>query len=235
MSQKLPWGRLGAEFVVIVLGVLVALTADAWRDTRAERAEELEYLDALEQDFTENQGLLATHIEDAERIRDANLSLLDTDYTRASREEVRLLLVDALLIVQFRPVMATYQDMVNSGDIRLLSSDSLRVALARFESRAAIQNEVSGWAWDHWIAYEEPLMIEARALTGLYPEYGGIELPDVEYGVDLGRLSQPDFSEVLSSRVWIQQDLVTGGGLLTEGAELILRLVAESRGERPTS
>ena len=163
------------------------------------------------------------------------MTLLGTDFLQASREDVRRLLGDALMIAQFQPVMATYQDMVNSGDIRLLSSDSLRVALARFDSRLAVQKEVSRWSWDHWITHEEPLMIEARALTGLYEEYEGVEVPEVEYEVDLRRLSEPDVSEVLSSRVWIQQDLVASGGILKAEAELILRLISESRSERPAS
>ncbi len=212
-----------------MIGAALALWADSATDARREVAEEIQYLEALEQDFFENQRELTAHVETAARIRDANLGLLDTDYASASRESVRLLLEDAFRIEHFRPVLATYHDMVNSGDIRLLRSDSLRVALARFESQVAVQGNVSQWAWDHWIGFEEPLMIEARALTGLYPEYEGIAVPPVEYRVDLRRLAASDFADVVTSRVWIQQDLVQGGQRLLDEAATILRLIAESR------
>lgn len=78
-------------------------------------------------------------------------------------------------------------------------------------------------------------MIEARAFTGLYDEYVGVQLPGVEYAPDLSRLAGPDLSEVLSTRVWIQQDLVAGGAALREEAVLILRLIAESRAGRQRS
>lgn len=138
-------GRLAAEFLLIVVGVLVALGADAMWDRRGERAEALEYLDALEQDFAENRILLDAHVADAERIRDASIALLVTDFSAATTDSVRRHLGAALQITVFQPVLATYQDMVNSGDIRLLTNDSLRVALARFDSRVAFQKEISRW------------------------------------------------------------------------------------------
>ena len=132
--------------------------------------------------------------------------------------------------------MATYQDMVNSGDIILLRSDSLRVALARFEGQVEIQAEISRWAWDHWIRFEEPLLIEAHALAGLYttytllqnPAFESLQMPDTEFAVDLARLSRPDFANIVTARVWIQQDLVRGGEQLRVQAEGILGLIEHS-------
>ena len=48
---RIPWTRLGAEFVVIVVGVLVALAADAAWDSHDDRQAERGYLAALLVEF----------------------------------------------------------------------------------------------------------------------------------------------------------------------------------------
>ena len=40
-SKSIPWSRLGAEFVVIFVGVTLLLLADDWRQDRESRAAEL--------------------------------------------------------------------------------------------------------------------------------------------------------------------------------------------------
>ena len=50
-KPSLPWGRLAAEFVVIVIGVLVALGVDQWIDALDDRAREREYTVRLRGDL----------------------------------------------------------------------------------------------------------------------------------------------------------------------------------------
>ena len=63
--------RAAAEFVVIVVGVLVALAVDGWREDRAERVLEKEYLERLISDVRGGQGrlveLVQEHLQAAER------------------------------------------------------------------------------------------------------------------------------------------------------------------------
>ena len=47
VRRSRPWARWAGEFVVIVIGVLVALALDQWASTRADRVSEGEYLAAL--------------------------------------------------------------------------------------------------------------------------------------------------------------------------------------------
>ena len=54
--------RLVSEFVVIVVGVLVALSVDSWRQNRIDRALEREYLEQIIADSRENLRLIAEAI-----------------------------------------------------------------------------------------------------------------------------------------------------------------------------
>ena len=50
-SRSLPWGRLAAEFVVIIVGVLTALWVDELRQARADHSVELAYIEGLTTDL----------------------------------------------------------------------------------------------------------------------------------------------------------------------------------------
>lgn len=60
VSEPRYWQRLLGEFVVIVVGVLVALAVDEWRSTRSDRALEQQYLERLEGDLTRTRSALDT-------------------------------------------------------------------------------------------------------------------------------------------------------------------------------
>ena len=51
MAMRLDWRRLFGEFVVIVVGVLVALWVDQLREARVNAGLEIEYLESLVTDL----------------------------------------------------------------------------------------------------------------------------------------------------------------------------------------
>ena len=53
-SRRGPWIRAASEFVVIVVGVLMALTFDQWNADRQDRATELGYLTGLASDLRDD-------------------------------------------------------------------------------------------------------------------------------------------------------------------------------------
>jgi hypothetical protein len=75
--KRLPWltsswaQRAAAEFIVIVVGVLVALAVDGWREDQAERVLEREYLERLLADVRTGRdrliGFGREHLHAAER------------------------------------------------------------------------------------------------------------------------------------------------------------------------
>jgi hypothetical protein len=54
MPHQIPWTRVVAEGVVIVLSILLAFGIDAWWDERQERRQEAEYLSAIMDEMTRN-------------------------------------------------------------------------------------------------------------------------------------------------------------------------------------
>ena len=118
-----------AEFVVIVLGVLVALGVDEFRGERADRALELEYghrliadLEADSSYFAWYRGVLAD--------KGAVLTSLLTDpeaFANVANAEVKMDLVVYSTFIGLPQVsVATFEELQTTGRVGLLQSASLR-------------------------------------------------------------------------------------------------------------
>lgn len=127
--------RLAGEFVIIVLGVLVALAVDEWREVRAERARETAYYRAIvldldreldEYDFA--LGFVGTSIEAA---RDVMALVEGRDRPEGAgslAESVRR----ASWVNYPAWSMATLDELLGSGSIRLLRDPALKRELLAY-------------------------------------------------------------------------------------------------------
>jgi hypothetical protein len=77
--SRIPWPRLVAEFLVIVVGVLVALGVDQWVQDRQDRALEAEYLERLLADVRYDLDELAFILERSATSVGHAMLVLDAD------------------------------------------------------------------------------------------------------------------------------------------------------------
>ena len=121
--------RLGAELAVVALGVFLGLAADSWRNSQADRVREAAYVRALRSDVASAMAKL----DEASR--------LDSIYAEQSQATLGLLRSDTVpannawiqgLGFQYAPLSlpsGTVQALIQTGDLGLLRSDSLRSAV----------------------------------------------------------------------------------------------------------
>ncbi len=62
-ARRIPWLRLAAEALLIVVSILLAFGIDAWWDARQDRVAELRVLRNLRDEFVQTRDLLRTSIE----------------------------------------------------------------------------------------------------------------------------------------------------------------------------
>lgn len=134
------WLRMAAEFLVIVVGVLVALAVDSWASSRKERQLEDEYLLRLLDDVRYDLN----EIEFVTAISAAGLAYADSLLRYPGRWPEPDRLVGAVLIASNARVpdlsRNTLRELVNSGRIALLRSAEVRQALAQYD-RTVIEQE----------------------------------------------------------------------------------------------
>ncbi len=127
----LSFKRAIAELLIVVVGVLIALSADSWLQTRRDRAEETDHLIALRADVVASVRLL----EDENLVQDSQFAslmhLLRGDASRASKDSVAAWVNQGLYnIGTYTPRLSALQDLEMSGELQLIQSPELRRELA---------------------------------------------------------------------------------------------------------
>jgi len=132
-----PGGRTVGEFVLVVLGVLVALMVDSWIEQRDDDNLRQEYLASLTDDLKADQQNLEYRISFFTSV--SSFGLKTRDELR-SDEPVNQ---DALLAAYYASenwnyalVKNTYEDLQSTGNIRLFGDLDLRLSLAAYHTKA---------------------------------------------------------------------------------------------------
>jgi len=171
ITQLLDWKYVVAETVVVAIGVAIALTADAWWDDRSDRAAESLYLRGLQEEF----GTTAFDLE--EEINSSVESIVAIDELMEfmisepveAPSEVLQKMEAGFKTSILRPVTATYDDLVTSGNIGILRSDALRIALAKWHAQLENHRRLE----DHVLAplylLTDEFMLQNVAVTEMFP------------------------------------------------------------------
>ncbi len=126
-------GRLLLEFSVLVVGFFVSLQVNDWQNDREDRALEYEYLLRLDNDFEKSRVALADNIDKIESSLvglEQGLSTLAQD-TRddADYQQLFLALQSASIMGSFEVFFGTYEELKDTGNMRLMQSTPLRESL----------------------------------------------------------------------------------------------------------
>ena len=201
-KRSIPWPRLAAEFIVIVVGVMVALFVDQWMDTLDDRELEVEYADRLRDDLAADTLRFA----DVEQLFESKIALLrelleargtPPSVTDADRMLSRLSISRTTHMPETRP--ATFREMESSGTLVLLRDVTLRGNLATYYARHELFADVLAESAGN---YDE-------ILTGALP--GGlwyslridstrVDTEDLERGLR-ALMSHPDLERALNSEL----------------------------------
>jgi hypothetical protein len=138
------------EFVIVVFGILAALAVDDWRDDRADRASEREYLQSILLDLQlDNQNLEEIFTSIDERIEAAEaLAGVTAESIPQEPEQILAFLwninVSGFYTI-FQPVRVAVEDMISSGNLRLIKNRELRLDLLRYHDQHNDFKYVDEW------------------------------------------------------------------------------------------
>ena len=127
-SQTLPWKRLLAEAVAIVLSILLAFAIDAWWDNRSDRHAEQVLLQRLQADFTEIQSAIlmieAEHRETSAACI-ALMNIPEGSPVPSTAEYDRMVALVFLTSRTFNPGMGAAAAFLNSEGAKLADNQPL--------------------------------------------------------------------------------------------------------------
>lgn len=124
-----------AEVSLIAFGIIAAVGVQAWWEEKKDRDAEFAYLLSLQQDFIANHENFVDTIDSISMVfQNINtvFSILANSDASDLPDTFSETLGRAYFVYTTTPVTGTYDDMVNSGNLRLIESERLRNQLAQF-------------------------------------------------------------------------------------------------------
>lgn len=149
---KLDWKYAIGEILLIAIGVLIALGVDGWREYRAERELESEYIDRIENDLRSSldtwdghMARLESAIEFLENVRNGDMDFVGPDNV----EEIW----NAFMISHwFAPPAirsSAFAELVSTGRLSIIEEVALRDSIASFYTDYSSIAEMSAQMEDH--------------------------------------------------------------------------------------
>jgi hypothetical protein len=165
------------DVILIVLGVLIALGVDAWMGRLQEMSQERHYLTVIRSDLEEDlkflEGRFFPEIE-------ARLAAVDTIRAILGQPPSEPTEIDELLRAMsqagfyaiFSPRKAAFNDLINTGNLRILRDQQLRLDLLRYYASVEFTHPYDEWA-------RHLIWSEFRTEAGRYPVPPEISLPEL--------------------------------------------------------
>lgn len=131
------WLAAGLEFVIVLAGVVAGFQISAWAEARAEREREALLLARLEADFTDILARVDDNIDQCVTGQQNALALSEILADAPNQDRATLVQAVANGIGTPVPVgrSATYVELLASGEMALIRSESLRVTLVDFDEQ----------------------------------------------------------------------------------------------------
>jgi hypothetical protein len=211
------------EILLVVVGILIALQINNLNEERKEAALAATYIENLKQDMISDLETLQSVLDALEFYEDEgfySLNVIDEAVVEIDKVKFLKSLIWNNHYQVFRPSRSTFDDLISSGNIRLIHNNELKVALSRFYLQDDWMEQFGGRAKDtYWYVLREELFknVDPMFMRGFYEseyfpdEDASIDLEDIE--VDFSALRQnkllkDGISRALSLRVWHRNELL---------------------------
>ena len=159
--------RLGGELLVIVVGVLIALSTDTWIQTQQDRDSEGRHLVALLEDLRETVGALETSNDEREAIFDALTQLAGRDLDTVPPDSISRWVYGGLFLMgSFRPQLTAIRDIQSSDQLRLLTP-AIRREIAEVDRATANLDQVEDDFTRSQQALVDPYLVERTPLASI--------------------------------------------------------------------
>ena len=226
--------RLLAEFLIVALGVMAALAADNWNDSRRERDIERSFLDGIALDMDQNVASIDRAIGQAERNKTALRSVIKGLETGVSQWQspddfVRDLVRCTYLQV---PTLSsiTFDELRSTGSMRLIRDLSFKRRLAEYYANFEYHSQFHAEYRRKEAAVEEALLgfLPLRERLLISDDLQAPLASDVHVEEWLKRMQQhPQLLDRLGDLVWVQHRIVTRYVDTRNQSEALLRELKE--------
>ena len=194
LRKSLNWKYALGEVVLIFIGITLAMWFNNWNENRRDRALEQQYLLDLRQDLVNDTvtisvvlGAIEGHIVSAENI----LNFMDNDEISDTIELIGHFR-NAGFLYFFNPDLSTYNDLVNSGNLRVIRDSELKDKMSEYVSR--LKQIESRYELNKKMVWEDYGLHMSKHVDGRLRAAWNDDIPSAleKYPIDWKRLRQDD-------------------------------------------
>lgn len=221
---------------MVVLGILCALTGSWWEGVQ-EREIETEYLFRLETDLQMSRDSLisemALHRRNADSIR-LVLTEFRTGPNPGGDELLRNALGFSTSIAVWIPYHTTYEELLSTGNLALISSSPLRAALGAYDRLVRGNADWDDWIEKQYLATVEPVVMSSLVYSDIVPGWAQRRnIPSSRFEQDFSSLYMDwAFWNAVSIKLEIEVGVLEARGRLLKSLESALELPQEEIGPR---
>lgn len=130
------WFAVGLDVLVVIVGILIALAIDEWRQDRADRALELKYIQNLINDLNTDKIILSDYKNNILSQKRKVLETIGSFNEVPDELDAFLINIENLDYAGYQAIPApnntTFREVENSSHFRLIEDDDLRKAISLY-------------------------------------------------------------------------------------------------------
>ena len=127
-----------SELLIVVVGILIAVSLNSWREDNIDRNREQFYLKSLKTDFEQTlSSLIEINNQNLESKATVQrmIAVIEHPDVKHSTDSLKSFFRNLFGFNRFVPASGTYKAIISSGSLQILTNDELRIALSSWEDK----------------------------------------------------------------------------------------------------
>ena len=231
---QLPWRSAFLHAFSVLVGVLLAFGIDAWWGYRSDRGREAQYLAAVRaeligtrQALTEDSQSLTAGVRETSRYLQ---TVVGGDPRSVSDDSINAMIWSQGPYFVFFPARAAFDDLMNSGGLQLVRSDTLRRALAGYGQALARDMAIQEEGVNSWSNGLAPYYAAHADLQSMLPggrTSSGVRMPELPFAANRAAfIGNRTYANLLIGGAEGRSDVIRSHELLLERIDEVLEQIA---------
>ncbi len=161
MSKKINWFYLGVELVVVFLGISTGFFLQNYRESKANNDLEDSYFKGMVVDLQANiDALLEDMAEDSAWITNSKYAIQLMSKDELSTDSANSLILSMLYYSRFEPQTNTYENVINSGKLNIISNLNLRQKIVVYHKKLKDYQLIEDYLRDYNSDFFMPMVMK---------------------------------------------------------------------------
>jgi len=214
LIKKINYKHFVSELLIVVVGILIAVSLNSWREANADKNHEQFYLKSLKTDFEQSLTSLK-EIYNQNLQSDSSVKRLivvvGNNGSNVGPDSAKKLFSHLFGFNRFVPASGTYNEIISTGSLQILRNDELRIALASWDDMILRNRQLEDVMFWQYHLINIPYLNKHVSLLDFADRYK-LSLP--------GRRDRTDYKKLFTDTEF-ENILLNRGGALRETNEYI--------------